>query len=299
MLVDTGPPGGPILRAAARGGRAAARRARAHPRPGRPRGRGAGGARARFRAGLCSTAAPAGRPPAQRGAAAPRRAPAARAVAAGARARRCAPGGIAAARPLAAAAGAERRPDGDPNDRALVAHVRGGRLRPAAARRRRVRGHRRARPAATSRRSRSPTTAARTPGLPALLERLRPEVAAIEVGARNTYGHPAPSHARARCARCRVVRTDRDGTVRLRVAGRRMTGRATGASRPSARLDSAAVPALQARLPDPRRRPRPHRRAARAAARDGRDARAGAAASRCSRATRARPTRSPRALVAR
>ena len=31
------------------------------------------------------------------------------------------------------------------------------------------------------------------PGLPALLERLRPRVAAIEVGRRNTYGHPTPS----------------------------------------------------------------------------------------------------------
>ena len=37
-------------------------------------------------------------------------------------------------------------------------------------------------------------------GLPALLERLRPRVAAIEVGADNTYGHPAPSTC-ARSAR--------------------------------------------------------------------------------------------------
>ena len=53
-------------------------------------------------------------------------------------------------------------------------------------------------------------------GLPALLERLRPRVAAIEVGADNTYGHPAPSTLGAlRAAGVRVYRTDRDGTVRV------------------------------------------------------------------------------------
>ena len=39
------------------------------------------------------------------------------------------------------------------------------------------------------------------PGLPEVLERLRPEVAAIEVG-ENDYGHPAPSTL-ARAARRR------------------------------------------------------------------------------------------------
>ena len=59
-------------------------------------------------------------------------------------------------------------------------------------------------------------------GLPSVLERLRPRVAAIEVGADNTYGHPAPSTLRAlRAAGARVYRTDRDGTVRLRVRRRR------------------------------------------------------------------------------
>ena len=42
-------------------------------------------------------------------------------------------------------------------------------------------------------------------------------MAGIEVGADNTYGHPAPSTLRAlRGAGARVYRTDRDGTVRLR-----------------------------------------------------------------------------------
>jgi competence protein ComEC len=57
------------------------------------------------------------------------------------------------------------------------------------------------------------------PGLPAMLARTRPEFAAIEVG-RNTYGHPTPSTLAAlREAVPHVVRTDRDGTVRLRVTG--------------------------------------------------------------------------------
>ena len=61
------------------------------------------------------------------------------------------------------------------------------------------------------------------PGLPELLERLRPHVAAIEVGAHNTYGHPAPSTLAAlRAAVPHVYRTDRDGTVVLRVHGSKM-----------------------------------------------------------------------------
>ncbi len=53
------------------------------------------------------------------------------------------------------------------------------------------------------------------PGLPALLARLRPRVAAIEVGVHNTYGHPAPTTLAALAGLPVVVRTDRDGTVRL------------------------------------------------------------------------------------
>jgi competence protein ComEC len=67
------------------------------------------------------------------------------------------------------------------------------------------------------------------PGLPAVLRRLRPHVAAIEVGRGNDYGHPAPSTVAALAAAVpHVYRTDRDGTVRLVVSGDRMrvvTGR--------------------------------------------------------------------------
>jgi competence protein ComEC len=50
-----------------------------------------------------------------------------------------------------------------------------------------------------------------------------PRVAVIEVGAHNTYGHPAPQALQALAgARVPVVaRTDRDGTVRLDLDGGR------------------------------------------------------------------------------
>jgi competence protein ComEC len=60
------------------------------------------------------------------------------------------------------------------------------------------------------------------PGLPAVLDRLDPELAAIEVGP-NTYGHPAPSTLDAlREATVRTLRTDRDGTVTLTPYGGRL-----------------------------------------------------------------------------
>jgi competence protein ComEC len=63
------------------------------------------------------------------------------------------------------------------------------------------------------------------PGLPLLLRRLRPQLAAIEVGRQNPYGHPSPTTLRALAGVAQVVRTDRDGTVRLTVAAGRMTVR--------------------------------------------------------------------------
>lgn len=52
------------------------------------------------------------------------------------------------------------------------------------------------------------------PGLPALLKELRPELAVIPVGARNSFGHPAPSTLGALGrARVRTLRTDRDGSI--------------------------------------------------------------------------------------
>jgi competence protein ComEC len=53
-------------------------------------------------------------------------------------------------------------------------------------------------------------------GLPALLERLKPRVALIEVGAHNTYGHPTPATLQAlQQAVPTITRTDTQGTVRI------------------------------------------------------------------------------------
>jgi competence protein ComEC len=66
------------------------------------------------------------------------------------------------------------------------------------------------------------------PGLAEVLSRLRPELAAIEVGEDNTYGHPAPSTLAAlRRAGAPASRTDRDGTVTLSVDGKRAEVSAT------------------------------------------------------------------------
>ncbi len=61
------------------------------------------------------------------------------------------------------------------------------------------------------------------PGLPDLLRRLRPAVAVIEVGRHNPYGHPTAQALRALRVVPHVLRTDRDGTVTLTVLGGRMT----------------------------------------------------------------------------
>jgi competence protein ComEC len=108
------------------------------------------------------------------------------------------------------------RPEGDPNERAVVAHVQVDAfdlLLPADA-------------------ESDVTAALELPevealkvahhgsadeGLPAMLERVHPQFAAIEVGKGNSYGHPAPSTLAALRAVDHVYRTDRDGTVRLRV----------------------------------------------------------------------------------
>jgi competence protein ComEC len=61
-------------------------------------------------------------------------------------------------------------------------------------------------------------------GLPELLERLRPRVAVVSVGARNEYGHPRGSTLAALAAApgASVYRTDRDGRIVLRTDGSRI-----------------------------------------------------------------------------
>ncbi len=66
------------------------------------------------------------------------------------------------------------------------------------------------------------------PGLPGVLERLRPRTAVIEVGAHNSYGHPTPATLAALQRSVPLVRrTDRDGTVRITVREGRMQVSAT------------------------------------------------------------------------
>ncbi|MEY2533754.1 MAG: competence protein ComEC, partial [bacterium] len=104
---------------------------------------------------------------------------------------------------------------GDPNDRAIVAVARVGRVR--------VLLTADAESHVLSNLDLGPVDVLKVshhgsadPGLAALLERLRPRVAAIQVGARNTYGHPVPATVRAlRVSGAAVYRTDRDGSIRL------------------------------------------------------------------------------------
>jgi len=68
-----------------------------------------------------------------------------------------------------------------------------------------------------------PHHGSRDPGLPEILDRVRPAVASIPVG-QNTYGHPAPATLAAlRAARVSIHRTDREGTVRLTVEDRALS----------------------------------------------------------------------------
>jgi competence protein ComEC len=60
-------------------------------------------------------------------------------------------------------------------------------------------------------------------GLPLLLRRLTPTVAVIEVGRGNSYGHPTAQALAALHSVPRVLRTDRDGTVRVHVRAGAMT----------------------------------------------------------------------------
>jgi competence protein ComEC len=107
------------------------------------------------------------------------------------------------------------RPDGNPNDRAVVAHVRDGEfdlLLPADAESNVTAGLDLPRVEALK----VAHHGSADEGLPAMLERTAPRIAAIEVG-RNSYGHPAPSTLDALRVVPEMVRTDRDGTVRVHV----------------------------------------------------------------------------------
>jgi competence protein ComEC len=113
------------------------------------------------------------------------------------------------------------QPDGNPNDHAVVAHVRDGPfdlLLPADAESNVTAGLELPRVEALK----VAHHGSADEGLPATLEQTAPQIAAIEVGADNTYGHPAPSTLDALRVVPELARTDRDGTVRIHVSGGRM-----------------------------------------------------------------------------
>ncbi|MDX6648898.1 MAG: competence protein ComEC, partial [Solirubrobacteraceae bacterium] len=113
-------------------------------------------------------------------------------------------------------------PGVDPNDRAIVAHLRAGTfdlLLPADAESN-----------VTAALDLPPVEALKVAhhgsedaGTPDLIARLRPRIAAIEVGRGNTYGHPTPGLLADLRPVPAVYRTDRDGTVRLTVHAGRMS----------------------------------------------------------------------------
>jgi competence protein ComEC len=109
----------------------------------------------------------------------------------------------------------------DPNQRAIVARVRDGRFSAMLTAD--------AESDVTSPLALSPVTALKVahhgsadPGLSEELARLRPRLAVIEVGRHNGYGHPTAQALAALRVVPRLYRTDRDGTVRVTVAGSRL-----------------------------------------------------------------------------
>ena len=208
--------GGAVIARLEEVGLEAPRRARAHPRPGRPRGRGAGGGRAlpaagdrRRRRGLAHARA-AGAPAA--------------AARTGARLLRVAAGDAIRLGPLeldvlSPAGGRGLPPTGDPNNRALVTHLRSGAfdlLLTADAESDVTAGLELPRVEALK----VAHHGSDDPGLPAELEQLRPDVAVIEVGRHNTYGHPTAATLQALRVVPHVYRTDQGATVELRVRER-------------------------------------------------------------------------------
>ncbi len=112
-------------------------------------------------------------------------------------------------------------PAGDPNNRAIVAHLRSGSfdLLLTADAESDVTG-----PLVLPRVEALKVAhhGSEDAGLPEELRRLRPAVAGIEVGRHNTYGHPTASTLAALRVVPHVYRTDRDGTVQLHATDQRM-----------------------------------------------------------------------------
>ncbi len=84
----------------------------------------------------------------------------------------------------------------------------------------------------------------RTSSTDAFLDAVRPRVAAVSVGAKNPYGHPAPATiSRLQAHGARVYRTDLDGTVDVTLDGARLSARAEGGRTVAGTTGSSAGPA--------------------------------------------------------
>ena len=90
----------------------------------------------------------------------------------------------------------------------------------------------------------------RTSSTQAFLDAVRPRVAVVSAGLGNPYGHPAPATIqRLSVSAGQTFRTDRDGTVEVRLDGDAIRVRASGARRAAA--GGAIVPATTATGPSP------------------------------------------------
>lgn len=82
----------------------------------------------------------------------------------------------------------------------------------------------------------------RTSSSGAFLDAVRPAVAVVSAGAKNTYGHPAPATIeRLTDHGARVLRTDRDGTVEISLDSDRIAVRASGPRRSAAAAATSAA----------------------------------------------------------
>jgi competence protein ComEC len=78
----------------------------------------------------------------------------------------------------------------------------------------------------------------RTSSTPAFLDAVAPKIAVVSVGAKNTYGHPAPeTMSRIKSRHAELFRTDLDGTVVVTLDGTAASARAEGG-----RVAAAATP---------------------------------------------------------
>jgi competence protein ComEC len=92
----------------------------------------------------------------------------------------------------------------------------------------------------------------RTSSTGAFLDAVRPRIAAVSVGAGNTYGHPAPATIdRLRQRKAEVFRTDLDGTVVVTLDGTAASAHAEGGRRRAASASATVAASFRCGIPLP------------------------------------------------